>query len=345
MTIPIDEIPVPRAVDDADWPAFAEAIDVRNAVQAAAYGTDEMFVSPADLLPFWLDPHEPKRLLVARVDGRIVGRAVIEHQFESRDIAWLTTEVLPEFRGRGIGRALADQAERLATDVDRIVVYSAIPDASGERLHPPTGFGSVPVERPEVRFLLARGYTLEQVERASRLPLPAHDLPAAPAPDGYRVHQWINRTPEHWLPDMVALFTLMSTDEPSAGLDEPEDVWTVERLTAYEERRASSSREYLVTTVEHIPSGTLVGLTELSVPPDLERPAMQNDTIVDRANRGHRLGMVLKVANLEHLQRERPGHPSVVTFNAEENRHMLDVNEAVGFVPMGFEGAWKKVLR
>lgn len=51
--------------------------------------------------------------------------------------------------------------------------------------------------------------------------------------------------------------------------------------------------------------------------------------------------MLLKVANLE---RERPGHPSVITFNAEENRHMLSVNEAVGFTPFVYEGAWKTVL-
>ncbi|MBK4346194.1 GNAT family N-acetyltransferase [Lacisediminihabitans changchengi] len=341
----IDEIPVPHAVDDGDWPAFAAAMVVRNAVQAAAYGTDEMFMSAADLLPYWRDPHEPKRLLVARVDGGIVGRAVVERQDESTEVAWVSVEVLPEFRGRGIGRALADRAEELAADVDRLVVYSPIPDAPGERLHPPTGFGSVPQARAEVRFLLARGYTLEQVERASRLPLPAHDLPAAPAPDGYRMHRWINRTPPEWLADMTALFTLMSTDEPSAGLDEPEDIWTPERLTAYEERRESSDRTHLVSAVENTATGTLVGMTELAVPSELSRPAMQQDTIVDRANRGHRLGMVLKVANLEYLQRERPGHPSVITFNAEENRHMLDVNEAVGFVPMGFEGAWKKVLR
>jgi hypothetical protein len=61
-------------------------------------------------------------------------------------------------------------------------------------------------------------------------------------------------------------------------------------------------------------------------------------------HRGHKLGMLLKVANLAHLEREYPGRSSVITWNAEENRFMLDVNEAVGFVPIGHEGAWKKLL-
>jgi hypothetical protein len=54
--------------------------------------------------------------------------------------------------------------------------------------------------------------------------------------------------------------------------------------------------------------------------------------------------MLLKVANLAHLERIAPGHPSVTTFNAEENRYMLDVNEAMGFVPIAYEGAFRKDL-
>jgi hypothetical protein len=52
--------------------------------------------------------------------------------------------------------------------------------------------------------------------------------------------------------------------------------------------------------------------------------------------------MLLKVANLQELARYAPEAPLVFTFNAEENRPMLDVNEAVGFRPVGYDGAWKK---
>jgi len=143
---------------------------------------------------------------------------------------------------------------------------------------------------------------------------------------------------------MAALRQLMSTEEPGAGLDEPEDVWTVERLVATEDRLAKGPRTLVTSAVEHVPTGTIAGFTTLSVPTEVDRTIAQEDTLVRREHRGHRLGMLLKLANLLEVQRRYPGHPAVITFNAEENRHMLDVNEAVGFVPIGYEGAWRKDL-
>lgn len=88
-----------------------------------------------------------------------------------------------------------------------------------------------------------------------------------------------------------------------------------------------------------------MGFTELEVSAEPGRAVSQEDTLVLREHRGRRLGLLLKVANLELLAAESPGHPSVMTYNAEENRHMLTVNEALGFVPVGYEGAWRRDAR
>ena len=136
----------------------------------------------------------------------------------------------------------------------------------------------------------------------------------------------------------------MSTDAPSAGLDEPLDVWTAERFANKEALLLDAPQQLLTAAALHEPSGRLGGFTRLSVPHDTTRAVNQWDTIVLREHRGHRLGMLLKVANLQQLGEAAPGHPSVLTWNAEENRPMLAVNEAVGFVPIGYEGAWKKTL-
>lgn len=92
---------------------------------------------------------------------------------------------------------------------------------------------------------------------------------------------------------------------------------------------------------EHVDSGRLVGFTQFGLPADRTRPVDQFDTLVLREHRGHALGMLLKLENLAQLERTHPGHPSITTWNADENRHMLAVNKAFGFTPMGYEGAWR----
>lgn len=350
----LDEVAIPGELSHPGASDFIEAIEVGNIVEALGYGTTELSYEPNEELPHFLNPHEPMRLLVARVGGRIVGRGIYETQIgDAADSAWLVTQVLPEFRGQGIGTALAHAVEVLAASDGRkkALVYTPMLQAAGEQLPAPTGFGSVPASHPDVQFLLNRGYAFEQAERASRLTLPVSGigilLEEAERASGtdYRTHYWERRTPDRWREDLAHLATRMSTDAPSAGLEEPEDVWTVERIIESDDRSERlSPRRRVTAAIEHVPTGRLVGFTVLSVPIRTQRAVDQYATLVLREHRGHRLGMLLKLANLAHLERVAPGHPSVITFNAEENRHMLDVNEAIGFVQIASESAWRKDL-
>lgn len=351
----VGELAIPPEPAGPGWADFAAAAAVRNAVEESAYGTGVLAHSAEEQLPAWLtQQHEPRRLFVARVDGVVVARAVYETLADpTTDFAWFTIEVLPAFRRLGIGSALADLLDDIAATERRTVnvVYAMSPDAPGERLWAPTGFGSVPVGNPEVRFLLRRGFHLEQVERGSILSLPVapavldgfQTTAQAVAGDDYAVLSWTGPTPERWLDDLALLYTRMSTDAPTAGLHEPEDVWDSDRLVAEQAASSTGGRMALVSAALHRPSGRLAGFTELSVPTDPQRSVEQDDTLVLREHRGHRLGMLMKVANLQHLARQFPEQSAITTFNAEENRYMLAVNEALGFVPMGYEGAWRRV--
>jgi len=348
----IEPVTIPAAIDGPDAVGFIRAIELRNEVDAMSFGTPDLAFEPAEELPGYHDRHHPQRLLAAGVGGRMAGTGVYETQAaEDADTAWIFVRVLPEHRGRGIGRALADELEAMALrdGKPKAVTFSAVPAGTGKRLHSPTGFGSIVVNR-DVRFLQARGYRLEQVERMSRLPLPVDGLDerlaAAEQRTGhdYRVHTWIGPTPDRWVDDLAVLATRMSIDEPSAGLEQPADVWTADRIRERDAAAASSPRDRFTAAAEHVPSGRLAGYTVLSVPPQRHRAPAQFATLVLGEHRGHGLGMLLKLANLRLLQSERPGHPSITTFNAEENRHMLDVNEAIGFVPVANEGGWRKDL-
>lgn len=349
----VDEVVIPSTIDAPNASDFIEMTRVRNEIEAESVGSWDLAYEAAELLPSWQRSWEPKQLLVARSRGEIVGRAVVE--FEPEDIAgsiaWVVVEVLSSHRGRGIGSALFDRAMELVAAAGKTVVQTYAPQkiTAGPSIAAPTGFGSVPRDSASTRFLLSRGFELEQVERMSRLPLPAdldslwEDALAAAGPE-YRVISWSGPTPPEHRPAIALLRTRMNTDAPAAGLEITTDEWTPERVAEDDEAIAASPRTQLTSLVIHEPTGTGAGFTELSVPPQRSRAVSQGDTIVLREHRGHRLGMLLKIANLRFLEEVAPGHPSVTTFNAEENRHMLSVNEAIGFEAWGYEGAWKKVL-
>ncbi len=349
----IDEIPLPaNLTDDPNTADFLATVEIRNLTEEGGYGTPDVRVTPEKLLAYWSDPYEPHRLFVARVGGRVVARGMYETLLdETSTAAWVDVRVHPDFVGRGIGTAMADRLEQLARSENRthLIVYIVSPEGPGERIEPPTGSGSLPAGNTEVRFLRGRGYRLEQVVRASRLPLPLDGaeldsrLKAAAerAGDAFVVHSWTGPTPVEFRDDIAALNTRMSTDAPQSGLDEPEDVWTAQRLADHEAHTTADGTVLLTSAVMQIDEGRLVGFTQLALPTEAGRPVDQYDTLVLREHRGHGLGMLLKLANLVLLQDAHPGFPAITTWNADENRHMLAVNEALGFVPMGYEGAWR----
>ena len=66
-------------------------------------------------------------------------------------------------------------------------------------------------------------------------------------------------------------------------------------------------------------------------PPRPSHDVWQWGTLVNRNHRGHRLGMAVKVRNLEQLAAASSGRVRVLTCNAETNRHMVDINVRLGF--------------
>ena len=100
----------------------------------------------------------------------------------------------------------------------------------------------------------------------------------------------------------------------------------------------------MVTVALHAGTGEVAAYTHLAWPEEHPAGVWQEETLVLPHHRGHGLGMWTKLANLARLVEANPEARRVHTWNAVENRPMLAINDALGFVPVGVEGCWQKRL-
>lgn len=358
-------LPVPATLDAPDAWLLHGLVDAANAAVLDAWGDLDHARTPAEVLAGLRHQEYDEKLRFVALDApvedgppdpaRVLGYLALNlPRQDNTHTGLMQLDVRPEHRGRGIGSALHDLAVTTARDHGRSMLttstdQAAEPDPGADALVPSTGTGRVLAAHPGVAFLAHRGWDLEQVTRRSVLdvPLPADRLAAhaaeaaTAAGPGYRVVLWEGRCPDELLDRFALLQTRMSTDAPAGGLDLREDVWDGARVRDAERAFAERGMTYRVAAALHEPSGVLAAFTALVTRPDTDEYVFQDDTLVLRDHRGHRLGMLVKCANLARLAEVQPGARRVGTWNAEENAHMLAINVALGFRPAGGAGEWQ----
>ncbi len=348
-------VDVPVGPPDASWAWVHEGVAALDrAVCVERDGHDDLAIQAVESADRLAHPEDVEhRLVVAVVDDAVVGRVSVDVPVKGNlHAAWVGVQVHPDHRRRGLGTTLLGVGEKIAAEAARGTLQgeAEFADLPGSPvLAPPTGSGKAPADDPGVRFALSHGYELTQVERRSVLRTPvAPDLldsletEARAHADGYRLHRWDATVPDEWLDAFAVLETRMSTDAPTGALDFREDPWDAERVRRAAGRLAAQGRGYVICAAEHVATGELAAMTMLSWFPD-QVCTEQWDTIVLAPHRGHRLGMLVKAANLRHLAEVRPQNLRVYTWNAEENDHMLGINVALGFRPSGGAATWQKV--
>ncbi|HKE71520.1 MAG TPA: GNAT family N-acetyltransferase [Nocardioidaceae bacterium] len=324
--------------DDAEFAAFHAAYNAADSFErphAATWSIEELVI-PLRRKGVDSDHYG----LIAQDGDDVVGVAMLELPLtDNLELADVGVWVPPKHRRRGIGTALARQ---IAVDLRQRGRTKWICMVAGPPYDQPDDT-SMPGEAFAARF----GLTLRQreVQRRMSLPAPVERLDAlardaASHHGDYRLERWIDACPEEYVEAYCALKSAMVDEMPRDDLDIESEKWDAERLRDFEAAYMAQDRtRYVYVAVA--PDGSIVAHTELLVPTHDPELIYQWDTLVLPGHRGHRLGMALKVANLAWVQAEHPERKVVRTWNAATNGPMIAVNEAMGFVPVEYEGTWQ----
>lgn len=355
----IEQLWIPDSVDGPDAADFLAAVEVGRKVRMQTWGTDDLAYAPQEKLLEMADPYERQVILVAKIGGQIVGTVDIALPLaDNLDMAEFTLDILPEFQRQGVGRQLLEAAEHFARDEGRhtILVDTNHPGASlansdAGQLVPGSGPGFVPLGSREVEFARHTGYTLQHIEQFSSCALPLDsklvaelEAEAEEANGGrYRLHHWTDRCPDQWL-EAVAALENRAGEDGIPGVETEGLVFDGAILREAEDVTIAQGRRTVVTAVEHIATGELVGLTTISVLAQRPDVVFQDDTVVLQEHRGNKLGLLIKVANMERLTEQFPDARVLYTWNAPENRYLLKVNQQLGFTTAGVTGIWQKEL-
>ncbi|WP_168929529.1 GNAT family N-acetyltransferase [Nocardioides sp. GY 10113] len=278
---------------------------------------------------------EPSTPYLARVDGEVVGwGSVSVSEYDNLDLAWLGVAVHPAYRRRGHGSTLLAELVEAARALGRTSLgmdgwESAAGAAFAER------HGFVAKQSTINRRQLLADVAWAELDRRYDDALPhARD---------YAIERWAPPTPEGLLPALAELTSAIN-DAPTDGLDVEDEVYTADRVRAYETAtRGRGERMYRVVA-RHVPTGGLAGQSVVAVEIDHPERGHQHDTSVVRSHRGHRLGLLLKAEMLRWLREEEPDLATIDTWNAESNDHMIGVNELLGYRVMGREIAYQRPL-
>ena len=242
----------------------------------------------------------------------------------------LTVMVAPGRRRQGYGAALLRHAAARASALDRTLL-------SGR-----TRCGS-----PGSAFASAMGASagILNVRRVLELgPVPAGTLAALrgaaeAAAGGYSLLRWTGRTPEEHL-DQVGRVSAAMADAPR-NPGEEEYRPDLQRIRDSERRAAEIGIHRYAVAARYDLTGELAGLTEIGVEAEDPTWGYQFITAVTREHRGHRLGLLVKVAMLDLLAETEPSLRRILTENADSNQHMIGINAALGFAVLDKWQSWE----
>lgn len=272
-------------------------------------------------------------------DGSCIGTSLLfVPALDNLEKVYADIDVAPAHRRRGVGAALVRHAAGRVGELNRTALLAET-FAPGN-----SDSGNHDGGHEYARFARSQGFAPAWRELTRHLRLPVVDaklaaLAAAARCGGYRIRTFVGSVPDELLPGLAELMGMLAVDAPSGDVEFDAEVVTPDRLRHMYAREAEQGRIRLSSLAIADESGVVAAQTDLLLD-DTLNPVVQEGTYVHRQHRGHRLGMAVKVANLQRLQRDYPGRPFIRTMNAQTNQHMVSINLELGFESVETSTEW-----
>jgi GNAT superfamily N-acetyltransferase len=333
-----------RRVDPADDTTLQQVHELFEAVRATE--TPEIAPTPAHAYTGALrhpKPNSEERCHVAVEDGTVLGQTWIylPHK-ENTHYAEAELAVHPDHRGRGIGTALLDHLLELAEEEQRseLVVMARTAFAGGPD-RPDTG----------ARFLERHGFTPALTEVARCLRLDELDAEAEQRlwdesigfADDYELVSWIGRCPEQYVEGLGRIDSRIFAEIPLGDLDLRPRTIDADFVRAREAQAEAQDHLLIRTIAVHRATGEVAANTLIYAHAG-QSHADQAITIVDPDHRGHRLGLLAKLANLRQVREHHDYITAIWTGNADTNANMVAINDRLGFRPVDARVSYKRLI-
>ncbi|ADB35770.1 GCN5-related N-acetyltransferase [Kribbella flavida DSM 17836] len=262
-----------------------------------------------------LSPGTGRLVLVAAEADTIVGFGNVFRPDPAEDAprVRIAAHVAPQHRGRGIGRTLAAEVERIGTEFGAASLLTVVDDAAAAR-----------------RFAERRGFVIDRPMSQSRARLADSPDPVDP-PAGLRLTTYDELDPRQvW--DATA--AVVAGDPSGLSHAPPYEDW-LETDWNYPDLRRDLS-------VAVLDGDRVASFVTTTADPD-RRVIWSNLTGTVAAYRGRGLAKVVKSHALRRAH--AAGLETAFTGNDADNRPMLAVNRWLGYRPAGSAWTAGKVLR
>jgi GNAT superfamily N-acetyltransferase len=244
---------------------------------------------------------------------------------DNRHWSFIDIYVHPRQRRAGLGTVLLRHAAEQAAAEGRRLLGSGVREGgAGEAFaaHVGATFGKADVRR------------VQHLRKVPADTLATLRETATKAAAGYSLVQWEGVVPDQFLDQYAAIQNALNDAPHDPGV-EPH-MWDARQIRERHDARirAQGRRRYSVAAM-HDATGEMAALSAVGVDPALPEWGQQAVTMVTRPHRGHRLGLLVKVAMLSWLTEAEPQLEKIATWNAVSNQYMIGINEALGYEVAG----------